>query len=400
MDIAKIVVVYRKEVTDLLRDRKTVVSMVLFPLIIFPLMTVGVGTMQYKMRQKAQAQGWKVMVLGGEHGRELAQAIEMTEGIEVVAPSADFTAGINDKTLRAAVEIPAGFEAALGAGGGEPPAVKIHYYATEMRSEGAATRLEETLRQYRVTVIERTVAARGMTPEMLRPVTAERENVAEAQRVGGERLGALLPYFIVLLCVIGALGPAIDLTAGEKERGTMETILASGIERGDLVIGKFLTVLSGSLTTTALSIGSFAVTVTVAKGYMEELTRGQGYAISPASVLLVLVLILPLAILFSALMMTATLFAKSFKEGQTQGSIIMFVAIIAAMVGILPGVELNPTLAWIPVVNVSLAMKEILTGSQPWGMMALVFLSSSIYAAVALKIATQTFQRESVLFRV
>lgn len=399
MNLSKVGVVYRKEVKDLLRDRKTVIGMVLFPLILFPMMTVGFGTVERKMRDKVRTEGSAVMIIGEQHAPALALAIREAEGVNVEPPASDYVARINNKQLRAAVVIPDGFEAALAAGAGAPE-VKILYYSTEPRSETAATRLEEIIRQQRGEVVAKRMAAHGLTPAMLRPVTAERENVADAQRVGGQKLATLLPYFIVFLCVIGAMGPAIDLTAGEKERGTLETILASGVSRGELVMGKFLTVLTGSLTTTVLSIASFGITAVVARDYMQEMTRGQSYAISPASVFWAVAMVLPLAVMFSAATMTATLFAKSFKEGQTQGSMMLFAAIIPAMIGMLPGVELNPTLAVIPVVNVSLVLKEILTGGQPWGMMALVFGSSAAYAALALKIATQTFQKESVLFRV
>lgn len=399
MDLRKVAVVYRKELIDLLRDRKTVLSLVLFPLVFFPLMTVGFGTVERKMRDRVRGQESLVMILGEEHAPSLAQAIRETEKIRVVPAADDYVDQLNFKKLHAAVQIPQGFAQAPPPGG-DPPHVKILFYSTQIRSETAATRLEETIRQHHNQLVEQRTSSYGLTPEMLNPVTPQRQNVADPQRVGGMKLGMLLPYFITFLCVVGAMGPAIDLTAGEKERGTLETILASGIGRGELVMGKFLTVLTGSLTTTLFSIGSFALTVLLAEDYMKDMTRGQAYTVSVSSVFWVLVLIVPLAVLFSAVMMTVTLFAKSFKEGQTQGSMVMFAAIVPAMVGMLPGIDLNPTLAILPVLNVSLVLKEILTGVMPWGMMGLTFASSCAYAALALKIATQTFQKESVLFRV
>lgn len=311
MKLARAMVVYRKELKDMLRDRRTIFGTLVFPLIIFPLMTVGFGTLQKKSQEKVEKEETDIMVLGEEHASGLAQAIRSGKGLRVVPSATDYVQQINDKKLRAAVEIPSGFDQALAQGSGEPPHVKIYYYSTELRSENAVGRLEDLLRDYRNDVVEKRLGARGLSPATLRPVLAERQNVAAAEKVSGMRLAGMIPYFITILCMMGAMHPALDLTAGEKERGTMETILSSPIGRGELVLGKFLMIVTASLTTAALSIASFGLTMTFAKGYMQQMTGGRAYSIGLQSILAVFVLILPLAVFFSGTLMALSLRART-----------------------------------------------------------------------------------------
>ena len=117
------------------------------------------------------------------------------------------------------------------------------------------------------------------------------------------------------------------------------------------------------------------------------------------AILSVFVMVLPLAVLFSAALLAIALFAKSFKEAQSYISPLMIVVVLPAVAAVLPGVELNTTLALVPVLNTSLVSKEIMTGTYHWNYIALIFTSSCVYAAAAIAIAVKLFQREDVLFR-
>jgi sodium transport system permease protein len=194
----------------------------------------------------------------------------------------------------------------------------------------------------------------------------------------------------------------MDLTAGEKERGTMETLLSSPARRRDLVFGKFLLILTASLATATLAVLSMGSTFSFLSRFSSPQEHGEGFAIltiHPGTVVAIFVLALPVAVLFSAVLMTIALFAKSYKEAQSYLTPMTMVVIFPAIAAILPGVELTPKLALIPIVNVSLLCKELVAGTYHWNFIALIFLSTCVYAAIALFIAVKMFQRESVLFR-
>jgi sodium transport system permease protein len=203
------------------------------------------------------------------------------------------------------------------------------------------------------------------------------------------------------MCMTGAMYPAMDLTAGEKERGTMETILSSPISRTHLVLGKFLLVLTASLATATLSVLSMGLSFTVLSRLIPVQGVAEGVPILPIhikTVLAVFAIAVPIGVLFSATLITISLFAKSFKEAQSYLTPMTFVVLIPAVAAVLPGVELTPKLALIPILNVSLLCKELVTGTYHWNYIALIFLSTCVYAGAALFLAVKMFQRESVLF--
>jgi len=405
MKFSQVVIVYRKELLDTLRDRRTLISMIVVPLLLFPVLTIGFGALAAKLVQKARQEASAIMILGAEHAPTLAATIRKQDGFEVVPAAEDYVARINDKKLRVAVEFPPQFEESLEANPNpldsrERPTVKLYYYTGEMRSQFALRDLQRILRAYRDQLVEARLAGRGLSPDVLEPFESKEENVASPEKVGGNVLGGLLPYFIIILCLTGAMYPAIDLSAGEKERGTIETILASPVGRTELVLGKFLMVLTASLTTAALSLGSFAVTLSAAAEFTQRMSRaGLPFVISAKGVAMVFLMVLPLAVLFSAALLALALLARSYKEAQSYLQPLMIVAILPAIAAMLPGVELNAKLALIPILNVSLVSKEILTGNYPWELIGLIFASTCVYAAAALFVAVRQFQRESVLFR-
>jgi sodium transport system permease protein len=273
----------------------------------------------------------------------------------------------------------------------------------DLRSEAAAERMEGLLNQHRSAIVESRVSSKGLAPAILEPIATERQNVAAPEKVAGLRFAIMLPYLIIILTMAGAMHPAMDLTAGEKERGTLETILACAVGRTELVLGKFLLVLTTSITTTMTSLASYALSLilarNLAKDYIQEATRGYQYSVSLQTVGAIFLLALPLAVFFSGLLVAVSLFAKNYKEAQTYGGYLILLAILPALVGMLPGIELTPKLAMIPVVNISLVAREIFTGSFPAMFYGVTFASTCVLAAIALYAAINLFRREDVLFR-
>ncbi len=404
MKFSQVIIVYRKELLDTLRDRRTLLSMVVVPLLLIPVLLFGMAALSVKLIQRAQREGSTIMLLGAQHAPTLAEMIRNAEGFEVVPPANDYARLIEEKKLRAAVEFPAELEQRLAAGEvAQDLAIKLYHYEGELRSRFAVRSLQRILRDYRDQLVEQRLAARNLSTDILEPFQIKEQNVASPEKVGGALLGGLIPYMIILLSLTGAMYPAIDLTAGEKERGTIETILASPVSRGALATGKFLTVLTASVATALLSLLSLAATLSFAPQLGEVRSRSGEQlfkiAVSAKGIAAVLGMILPVAVMFSAALLAIALLAKSFKEAQSYISPLMILVIIPAIGSILPGIELDSKLALIPILNVSLVSKEILTGIYHWNYIATIFLSSCVYAAAALGIAAAAFKRESVLFR-
>jgi sodium transport system permease protein len=367
-----------------------------------PALTFGVAKIASTVVRKASAETAEVMVLGGEDSPSVLTQLRQNAKLRIVPARSDWKQEISDKKLRAAVQIPEHFEAGLKAGSAPP--VVIYHYESELKSGFAAGELEHFFGELRVQTAKARLAEHGLPETLVKPFETRRENVAPPEKVGGNAFGGIVPYFIVILCFMGAVYPALDMTAGEKERGTMETLLCSPVSRVDIVLGKFLMVLTGSLSAMVLALVSMTVSF-LAIGSMfggGGTQAGAGTAlptVDPAGLLGVLAMVFPVAVLFSALIFTVALFAKSFKEAQSYVQPMVFVIILPAIIGMLPGVDLNARLALVPILNLSLVCKEMLSGVWHWNYIALIFGSSCVYAAGALTLAVKMFNREDVIFR-
>jgi sodium transport system permease protein len=411
MNWRAILIVYLKELKDTLRDRRAVLSMVIIPTIVMPGLMFGVGKIGMKVVSKAKEETPTVMVLGGEDSPSVLSEMQKNKRWHVVPSADDWRQQISDKKLRAAVKVPAGFQAALEKGAA--PEVVIYDYEGELKSGLAAGELDRFFRELRERTIANQLSARSLPATLVKPFDVRRENVAPPEKVGGNLLGGFIPYIIVMLCFTGAMYPAMDLTAGEKERGTMETLLCSPVARRDIVFGKFLMVLTGSLSAMLLSLTSMTVSASVvgilgtggatkaaaAGAAAKAASAGTMPMIDPMGLIGVVAMILPVAVFFSAILFTVALFAKSYKEAQSYVGPMVFIVVMPAVIGMLPGIDLNARLALVPILNLSLVCKEMLSGVWHWNYISLIFASSCVYAVIALSLAVRMFSRESVIFR-
>lgn len=416
MNLRGTVTVYLKELKDSLRDRRTLVSMIVIPALVMPMIMIGVGTVMAKVIHKARQETPSIMILGGEDSPGIVAALRTEKNRSgqprfQIVEHGDYRELISAKRLRAAVEIPPGFEASLAAG--DPKTVTIYHYEGEIRSSLGQAALRDFFDRLRDTTVARRLAERGFPPDFIHPFSVERRNVAPPEKVGGNLIGGFVPYLVIILCFTGAMYPAMDLTAGEKERGTMETLLCSPIPRSSIVGGKFLAVLTASIATMLTLLASSSITLFVggslfaprAAAIMRDAAGSSGAlgglapTLDPLGILGVFAMIAPVAVLFSALLLAVSLFAKSYKEAQSYVSPMVIVVILPAIIGMLPGIDLTARTALVPILNLSLACKEMLSGVWHWRYIALIFASSCAYAVLALAFCVRMFNRESVMFR-
>ena len=394
-------IVYGKELRDLLRDRRTIISMIVVPVLAIPLLMFGMGTLTFKIMTKAREEIPQVMIIGGENSPKVLSALRAAKNLQIVPAAEDFTNAIVEKRVRAVVKLPPDFDAVIARD--NKAEVEIYEYQGEIKSGFAAENLNNFFRNLRDATVQERLESRGVPMEVLKPFTIQRQNVAPPAKVTGNVVGGFLPYLIIILCLTGAMYPALDLTAGEKERGTMETILCCPVGRTDLVLGKFLMVLTASLGTVLLSLLSLGATFHFAKGAMAGSLPREALqtvtTIDPGGVAGVFLMLLPVAVMFSAVLLMVGLFSRSFREAQSYCGPLMLVAIVPAIAAILPGVELNASLAVVPVLNVSLICKEMISGTWHWNFIGLIFGSACLYATAALAATVWMFHREEVLFR-
>lgn len=408
MNLNHIFIVYFKELRDAVRDRRTLLSTLLLPTLGVPVVMGIVALVTSQAVKKTQQELPTVAIVGAAESPKIRDAMRAAGSFKVVDTPDDWAKQISDKKLRAAVEIAPDFDQRLVSG--NTSAVRIRHYEGELASKFAVQALEHFFEDYRRKVVADRLRERDVPPAVIEPFSIQSINVAPPEKVGGNMLGGILPYLALIGCFVGAMHPAMDLTAGEKERGTLETILSTPVKRVDLVLGKFLLVLTTSLTTVICSLTSMTISLHVITTKMAgkapaaeagaEAAKGAVAAtLNLWGVLGCAGLILPVAVLSSAFVLAVSIAAKSMKEAQSYIAPMMFVIIIPAMISMLPGVDLNLTMALIPVLNVSLTAKQMVSGIFNWGYIAITFASCWVYAAIALAFCVRQFNRESVLFR-
>jgi len=394
-------IVFGKELRDSLRDRRTIISMIVVPVLAIPLLMFGLGTLMVKTMTKARQEIPHVMIIGGEDSPKVLSALRAAKSLQIVPATADFTNQIVEKRVRAVVKLPQDFDAAITRG--DKAEVEIYGYQGEIKSEFAAENLNGFFQNLRDATVRERLESRGVPVEVLKPFTIQRQNVAPPAKVAGNLLGGMLPYIIIILCLTGAMYPALDVTAGEKERGTMETILCCPVGRTELVLGKFLMVLTASISTVVLALLSMGATFQFAKRVLANSVPREALrtiaTVDIGGLAGVFLMLLPVAVMLSAALLMVGLFSKSFREAQSYAGPLMLVMIVPAIAAMLPGVELNASLAVVPLVNVSLVCKEMIAGTWHWNYILLIFGSACLYAAAALAVAVWMFHREEVLFR-
>jgi sodium transport system permease protein len=218
MNWQNIATVYLKELKDSLRDRRTLISTIVVPTLVMPLMFFGVGKVMSKTISKARR--------GHPDGRGARRrtvrrhwcgSCGTRRGCGWWRRRSDWKRAISDKTLRVAVELPERFEARLEAG--ELPPVRIYFYEGELKSDNGARVLERFLAEYREQVVVTRLAAHGLPRSAARPFEYRRENVAPPEKVGGNLFGGIVPYLIIILCFTGRDVPGDGSHGGGEGAG-------------------------------------------------------------------------------------------------------------------------------------------------------------------------------------
>lgn len=408
MTIRSTIIIYLKELKDILRDRRTILSMILFPILLMPVMSIGIIKFTYSRIEKIRKEVSVVAWVSSGDSDELQAKVGAVDGVDVLAGITDSTLALDmlrEKDVDAVVIVPVGFydllEAYLSDETEVPPRdILLYSDDTRQKSQFTAQKVSSVIVDYRSELVEDHLSDRGLPPGWMQPFAFIRRNVASAEEMGRLLAGSFLPYIVILMALMGAMYPAIDLTAGEKERGTLETLLVSGVSRVDIVIGKFLTVFTASIVTTVLAISSLAATAAGLFGMSPEQTQVINFNVEPVGVIFMVAAMIPLGAIFASLLMTLSLFAKSYREAQSYISPLMIVVILPAMASLMPDTELSKELALVPVLNVSMMMKDAMQGAIDPVTAGVTMAVNLFLAAVGLALVLRMFRRESVLFRI
>ena len=394
--------VYLKEMLELLRDRKTFIFTVLVPIVAMPLIFGGFGYLTSTMFKKSEHAELPYAVFGKANAPLLAERFAREKGFREVAladPQAIKDA-IDRDQIKFALVIPPGSAEALGAH--RQAGVALHYN-NAVTVDLTRKRVSAVIDDHNAALREEALSAMKMSKAELRyvlnPIRLEEISTAGTRERMGAVVGGFLPYILLMVCLMAAMYPAIDLGAGEKERGTLETLLLAPIPRTQLVLAKFLVLFTVGLTSALLMVASMGLLLNLFGNRLEGGLAMMVRAIGARDLFMVALMLVPTAAIFASILLSISIYAKSYKEAAGMISPLMMLVIVPIILAMLPGVELNWFWSMVPLTNVSLAMKELVKGTMDYRMFWAILLSTTVIAGALLAWCRWWFTREVVLFR-
>ena len=398
MNWKNIKAIFTKEIIGAIRDKRTLIAMIIVPLVFYPLLFIGMGYLNQVGSKKSEDAVSMVAVNGAEFALQLSEYLENQEKINITIQEVDTFAKLKNGEIQAIIEIPPQFDDKIKQG--EPSQLVLKYDTTEVKSRVAQKRINQVIDEYSRKIVIQRLSGLNLKEEIIHPLVIETENVASSEKVAGAFLGFLMPYLVIILIFAGAMHTAIDITAGEKERGTIATLLVSQISRLEIVLGKCLAVMMVSFT--SMTIGLIGISISLLSG---NAIAGSGniegikLGITFNSIFLLFLILLPLVGLTSSVLVIVGIFARNIKEASSYITPIYMLTIFLGIISISQGMELSGNMFLIPVLNSSFVFKEILIGKIYWSHIITTFSANIIFAGIALFGATRLFNKEEVLFR-
>ena len=383
----------------MIRDRRTIFMMVVMPLVVIPLLATTAIKLTQSQIEKAKDKELRVAVIGETGAPELFERLSKEENFFIVTmTNADSARAMTaEQTLDGVVIIPQDFSEFVE--GDKQATIRLIFKSSESLN-AARRRIEAIIDQYDREIVNERIGRLQLDETLFDAIAIEREDVASTEEKFAENAGGFLPYIFIIFGFMGSIYPALDLGAGEKERGTLETILSSPASRFDIVMGKFLVVLLFSIATAFLAMLGVLIMVYQFLPTIEtNITQTVMDMLGPRRIFIIMSMVLPVSAFFAAVALAISIFAKSFKEAQSMMAPLNIIIILPAMIGMLPGFKLSAVTAAIPILNLSLATKAILGGSADPILIAEVYLSLFFLAGVSIYGCAKWFNREETLFR-
>lgn len=391
---ARVRVLLKKEVIDILRDRRMLAMMLLVPVLLYPATIISMGVVMTAGKARLALEELKVAVCSDDAARFLAERPTPPHTTYVRMARAEAEGALREKSVAAIVDAPPGaFDAVHSNGQG---VVTIVYTKRQDRSVEGRDRVRLILDDVSKSALVTRLEEAKLPATFAEPVKRDELDLDFQKDLGPYLASRLFPVLLMMMLFLGALYPAVDLTAGEKERGTLETLLVAPVKPLDVMQAKFVAV---ALTAVAAALANLgAMGATFAFGLQLEGAAAVSMKLGPGQVLTLAACLVPAAVLASGISLAIASLARTFKEGQTLMTPVLLAAMMPGVMAMMPGVELNALTALIPLLNVALLVKAtVLDAAHPLHVGLTVAMTAGC-ALVALKLAANAFQSESLRF--
>lgn len=394
--------IYKKEILEMLRDRRTLIISILLPTVIFPLILFGIGKFSADKNADAKNQVIKVAFINMENYDSFKQLFSKEKSFEKVTLSSN---DYKNEVLNGAVDFIFIAEKGtkLPSQTQQTEAITLHYKSSTSLGKVLYSRVNEVVASFQSIERRALGASLNISNSALKainmPLSIDKMNYATKREATGEIAGFFVAYILIGLAVAGAMYPAMEIGVGEKERGTLETLLLSPVPKKSIVLGKFLVVFTTSFISVVVTLLSYFLWAMIFTFGGKALGVDFLSNISGLDLILVGTLLIPLTAIFASILLACSIYAKNMKEAQALMTPVMLLGFLPVMVTLIPGVSLTWKTALIPVTNVALAMKDLIKGTVNYELIAVLLVSTILIAGGLLYFVTQFFKKEKVLFR-
>lgn len=388
---------FAKEITGAVRDRRTLILTVFFPLIFYPLILSVMGHFTAAEQTRIEEMVPTVIVVDRARDETFLAHLRSTTTLYPLFDN-DVEGGLSDLEAGIGSVVMTVDKASGGPGIGLD--ITLYYDQTDQAAAIAASRIRNFLEGYLKEVMRDKLDTLGLNyDELSPPLKVQVKDVASSESVGRMILSRLLPYFMVLAILTGAMGLGAEITAGEKERGTIGTLLVSQLSRTEIVLGKFLTILAVSLVSSLLSAVGLLIGIRFFGGGLAPVGTQATFSLGLSSFGWMLVVLVPLAVILAALVMIVGSFARSQKEASTYLMPIYMVIVLVGLVSMTGGVTFAGARFLIPVANALYALQEIIVGDLQVSHLIYTLAANALSGALLIVASIKLFKREAVLFR-
>lgn len=382
-----------KELLDVTRDRRTLLLTLLLPVLLYPGVMLLMGVIVAAGSARLKNEPLTVAVVGAPTRALLEKRPAPPKTTYVLASRADAEAQLKDQKVAAVVQAPDELEATLARGG--QVVVTVLYTKRFDRSMEALDRLRPVLEQLNEETLGVRLQALQLERGFVQPLKTEPVDLDFQKDLGPLIASRMLPILLLTMLIIGALYPAVELTAGEKERGTLETLLVASVRPVEVMAAKYLTVSLVAVVTALANLAAMGVTFGLGISLGPKATT---FHLEPGQVAIMLACLVPAALLLSGVSLAVASTARTFKDGQSLMSPVLLICIAPAMVAQMPGIELGPVTALVPLLNVALLIKAAVLGTAGPLEVVLTAVSVLAFAALALMAAASAFNSEVFRF--
>ncbi len=388
---------YRKEMLETLRDRRTLIVMILLPIVMYPLFGIIATQAQLAQRRKLNSTRFTVGVVGIALPSLLIKKIQDNDKLVYLDPKMPWKTALRHGKLALVLGVKAGKKSLKHPQG----QIKIHvYYATTQDSSRTVRkRVLKAFKWYQKQLVLKRLSHLKIPRAVIQPMILEGSDLSTASARGRYVLASIFPLLLLIMTITGAFYPAIDLTAGEKERGTLETLLTAPLRPIEIVAGKYFAVASIASMTGALNIVSMWLTFSQGLRLAARGSRSFSLGLTWVHMLSIMGFLLLVAAFAAAFMLAIASLARSFKEAQNFVTPAYLVAFLPIFITTLPGSKGTLGTSLVPLVNTAYAIKHTLRGTLTAQYLSLTLLSMGVAIAFTIFIASRIFAHEQVLFR-